>query len=140
MLLYEAEQYFSDDIKSLAELDFSGATMRDNLIRTISHFHSSPRFMHAYMVELGNETPSAQKLEKKLKKENLFIMERLLSQAQLNGEIKHTVTDYVKLLPFNLLLYQVMIDQAEVTDAWVNQMIDEVALPAIMAQQKELHH
>ncbi|MFT9098776.1 TetR/AcrR family transcriptional regulator, partial [Liquorilactobacillus sp.] len=137
MMLYDAEQHFSDDISSFSNIDFSNSSMRANLVRAIGHFHSSPKFIRAYMTELGNDMPYAKNLASKIKKDNLFIMGRLLKQAQLDGEIKKNVSDYVKLLPFNLLMYQAMLNPDELTHAWVKQMIDETVIPAIMAQQKQ---
>lgn len=134
-LIYDAEQYSTDDVDSFDDIDFSGKNMRENLIAILTHFDDSPEFMKAYLVELGRGTDSVNKLSKALQKQNLFIMERLLSQAQLDGEIKHTVTDYVKLLPFNLILYQAMIDKSKITKQLVVEIVDQVIIPAIMAQQ-----
>lgn len=137
-LILEAEDYFStDEIDSYDEIDFSGHTMRENLIDSLGHFNASPQFMRAFLFELGRETPSVKKFFNDMRKQNLYIMERLLSQAQLAGEINHTVTDDVKLMPINLLLYQAMIDQNEVSAAFVANLVDHVVIPAIMAQQND---
>ena len=110
--------------------------MRINLITVIGHFHSSPKFIRAYMTELGNDMPYAKKLASKIKKDNLLIMERLLKQAQIDNEISNIVSDDVKLLPFNLLMYQAMLNPDELSILWIEQMIDTIVVPAIMAQQK----
>lgn len=135
LLLLEAEEYFSNDNDSYDNVDFSGKSMRDNLISILEHFDASPQFMRAFLFELGQNTPSVRRFSDDLRKQDLYLMERLLSQAQLNGEIKHTVTDYVKLMPFNLLLYQAMVDQRELSSELIAEIVDSVVIPAIMAQQ-----
>lgn len=70
-----------------------------------------------------------------LKQSNLFIMERILSKAQLNGEINNTTTDLVKLMPFELLRYRFLISDEPITDDFIAEVVDEIVLPAIMQQQ-----
>lgn len=139
-LLLDAHNYFSEDeVDDYTNIDFSGATMRENLIRILSHFNASPQFMRAFLFELGQNTSAVQKFSNQMHQQNLYIMERLLSQAQLDGEIKHTVTDDVKLLPFNLLQYQAMMEPngmtAESVQTFAESVVDHIVVPAILAQQ-----
>ena len=113
--------------------------MRENLIRILSHFNASPQFMRAFLFELGQNTSAVQKFSNQMHRQNLYLMERLLSQAQLDGEIKHTVTDDVKLLPFNLLQYQAMMTPNGMTpesvQTFAESVVDHIVVPAILAQQ-----
>ncbi|MHC9533556.1 TetR/AcrR family transcriptional regulator [Dellaglioa sp. L3N] len=141
-LLLDAVTYFSEDeVTDYSSIDFSGETLRDNLISVLSHFDASPQFMRAFLFELGRDTPSVQKYSTQMRQQNLYLMEQLLSQAQLNGEIQHTVTDDIKLLPFNLLQYQAMMTPNDMTTQFVTdfavRIVDHIVLPAILAQQKE---
>lgn len=137
-LLLAAEDYFDDDeIDTFSDLDFSGVSLRDNLISSLSHFDGSQQFLRAVVIELGRDNPVVHKYFADLHKQQLYIMERMLSQAQLTGEIKHTVTDNVKLLPFDMLLYQAMVDQRPITEEYVTTLVDTIVLPAILAQQAD---
>ncbi|GEK28585.1 TetR/AcrR family transcriptional regulator [Furfurilactobacillus siliginis] len=135
-LLLDAEDYFDDtEINDFSELDFTGKSLRENLITSLAHFDSSRQFLRAVLIELGNDNPAVHNYFAELHRQQLYIMERIISQAQLAGELHHTVTDNVKLLPFNLLLYQAMVDQQDVSADFVTHMVDTIVLPAIMAQQ-----
>ncbi|QBO37471.1 TetR/AcrR family transcriptional regulator [Periweissella cryptocerci] len=135
-MLFDAVQYFSHDGSDDAPaVDFTGHTLRENLISIVNHFHVSNPFMRALLFELGRNSPEVQKIFEDMRQQELFYMERVLSQAQLTGEIKHTVTDYVKLMPFNLVLYQAIISQTDLTPGFGIELVDSVVLPAIMAQQ-----
>lgn len=135
-LLLDAENYFDDtEIDSFADIDFTGKSLRENLITSLAHFDSSRQFLRAVLIELGNDNPVVHTYFAELHRQQLYIMERILSQAQLDGELNHTVTDTVKLLPFNLLLYQAMVDQQDVSTDFVTNLVDTVVLPAIYAQQ-----
>ncbi|GAY72403.1 TetR/AcrR family transcriptional regulator [Lentilactobacillus kosonis] len=135
-LLLDAEEYFDDEEADTFEnLDFSNRSLRENLVVSLAHFDGSQPFLRAILIELGNDNPVVHKYFDGLHQQQLYIMERMLSAAQLNNEIKHTVTDNVKLLPFNLMLYQAMVDQSPVTKDWIENLVDTVVLPAIMNQQ-----
>ncbi|GEP19736.1 TetR/AcrR family transcriptional regulator [Pediococcus argentinicus] len=135
-LLLDAEDYFDDtEIDTFADIDFTGKSLRENLITSLAHFDSSRQFLRAVLIELGNDNPVVHNYFNDLHRQQLYIMERIISQAQLDGELKHTVTDTVKLLPFNLLLYQAMVDQKDVSVDFVTTLVDEAIIPAIMAQQ-----
>ncbi|WP_268912227.1 TetR/AcrR family transcriptional regulator [Lentilactobacillus sp. SPB1-3] len=137
-LLLAAEDYFDDEEEDTFEnLDFSDHSLRENLIVSLSHFDGSQSFLRAILIELGNDNPVVHKYFAGLHKQQLYIMERMLSAAQLKNEIKHTVTDNVKLLPFNLMLYQAMVDQNPVTKGWIENLVDTIVLPAIMDQQNK---
>lgn len=135
-LLLDAENYFDDrNITSEADIDFSGRSLKENIIDSLAHFDSSRQFMRAVLIELGKNNPVVNEYFVKLHKEQLYIMERILSQAELDGEIKHTVTDNVKLLPFNLLLYQAMVNRNQLSLNYITDLVNTIVLPAIMAQQ-----
>lgn len=137
-LLLDAQDYFDDEeIDTFDDLDFAGHSLRDNLISSLSHFDGSQPFLRALLIELGQNNPVVHRYFDQLHKQQLYIMERMLSEAQLAGEIKHTVTDNIKLLPFDQMLYQAMVDQQPVTPMFIETMVDTIVLPAIMAQQGE---
>ncbi|GAF40030.1 hypothetical protein FC83_GL003035 [Agrilactobacillus composti DSM 18527 = JCM 14202] len=143
-LLYQAVQYFSDakHESAIEDADFSQHNLRDNLLAVLQRFRVSSQFfgrnqqfLKAFLIELGKDSPQVKAIMAELRRQDLFLMDRLLSQAQLKGEIQHAVTDYVKLLPFQLILYQAMIEAKEITDDVAAEIVDTVVLPAIMAQQ-----
>lgn len=141
-LLLDAVDYFSEDeISDYSTIDFSDKTLRDNLISILSHFNASSQFMRAFLFELGQDTPSVQKYSNQMRQQNLSLMDQLLSQAQLSGELQYTVTEDIKLLPFNLLQYQAMMTPNDMTPQFVNdfavRIVDRVVLPAILAQQQK---
>jgi len=135
-LLLDAQTYFDDDNPdTFANIDFSGQNLRTNLINSLAHFDGSQPFLRALLIELGQDNPVVHQYFDQLHQQQLFIMERMLSAAQLAGEIQHTVTDNIKQLPFDLLLYQAMVDQQPVTQTYIESLVDTVVLPAITAQQ-----
>jgi len=136
-LLLDAQAYFDESgPETFANIDFSQGSLRTNLINSLMHFDGSQPFLRALLIELGQNNPAVHQYFNQLHQQQLFIMERMLSAAQLTGEIQHTVTDNVKQLPFDLLLYQAMVDQEPVTQNFIETLIDTVVLPAIMAQQQ----
>ncbi|KRM71813.1 TetR/AcrR family transcriptional regulator [Lacticaseibacillus brantae] len=135
-LLLAAQAHFDEGKpETFANIDFSSRNLRANLINSLKHFDGSQPFLRALLIELGQNNPIVHQYFNQLHQQQLFIMERMLSAAQLAGEIRHTVTDNIKQLPFDLLLYQAMVDQQPVTQTFIENLVDTVVLPAIMAQQ-----
>ncbi|KRK48838.1 TetR/AcrR family transcriptional regulator [Secundilactobacillus kimchicus] len=135
-MVVAAEEYMNNESDDYYEsVDYSGHTLRENLIATISHFNGSPEYIKAFLIELGKGSADVMTFMADMQKQNIRIMDRIFAQAQVTGEIQRSTTEYVKLLPFNLLMHQVMMTQDGLDDRFVAEMIDTVVLPAIMAQQ-----
>ncbi|GKT04186.1 TetR/AcrR family transcriptional regulator [Furfurilactobacillus entadae] len=136
-LLLDAEDYFDDqDVDSFEDIDFSGHSLRENIINSLAHFDSTRPFMRAVLIELGKDNPVVNQYFNDLHQQQLTIMNGMLHQAIADGEISTPVTETVKLLPFNMLLYQAMVNQDGLSLTYITELVDTVVLPAIMAQQE----
>jgi AcrR family transcriptional regulator len=68
---------------------------------------------------------------------NLYVVDRIFAKAQLRGEVTVAITDNVKLLPFKLMRYELIASAGPVPKSIIPQILDEIVLPAIMAQQNK---
>ncbi|PWF99674.1 TetR/AcrR family transcriptional regulator [Levilactobacillus bambusae] len=140
-LLYDAVQYFSDAQDETPEsVDLTAHSLRDNLVYAVGRLRTSfqffgtdYQFMQAFLAELSRKTPQINQIMADLRRQNLYWMDRILAQAAATGEINHPVTDDVKLVPFQLILFQAMTDPEKITDTYVENLVDQVVLPAFQA-------
>lgn len=141
-LMTEAIQAKAHEVQgTLVDADFNTGSLRGDLIAMLTRYKHSADIMgrtynRAILGEVSKEdNQDVTTFLAQLKQSNLFIMERILSKAQLNGEINNTTTDLVKLMPFELLRYRFLISDKPITDDFIAEVVDEIVLPAIMQQQ-----
>lgn len=142
-LMTEAIQDEAHQVQGkLVDADFSTGSLRGDLLEMLTRYkHSADIMGRTYNRAILGEVSKDDNTDvltflNQIKQSNLFIMERILSKAQLNGEINNTTTDMVKLLPFELLRYHFLMSDEPITDDFVAELVDDVILPAIMNQQR----
>ncbi|WP_042374894.1 TetR/AcrR family transcriptional regulator [Neobacillus jeddahensis] len=138
LLLYEAVKWktFQDGNGSIWSSNYNSGSLRGDLIALCQHFVKnslafSAEFLKGFLNELI-ENPEVVHLSEKITVSNLQVMGKIIERANLRGEIKHEVSDMVKLLPFEVLRYHlVFMKDDEVDDPFIEQLVDDVMLPAM---------
>ncbi|WP_165964771.1 TetR/AcrR family transcriptional regulator [Periweissella cryptocerci] len=110
--------------------------LRDDLIAVFDHFRVSSQnmgreFMRAMIIELGQNNEKLQTAFDSTSEGNLEIINNVLDQARARGEHINEVSDETKLMPFEVLRYQLIITQKDLTDGFITHLVDEVMLPAL---------
>lgn len=144
-LLFDAIETKNKLISSgLLETEINTGSLRGDLIATLDQYNHafkkiSSEFWRAFLFEMTKRDNPFWIINLDFKKGNLFVMERILAQAQLRGEILTTTTDNVKLLPFKLLRYEYFTNGESAPETLIEEMVDQIILPAIRNQQPKEH-
>jgi len=137
-LLYEAVRWktFQNGNVSTGDASFDTGSLRGDLIALCQYFVNnslafSSEFLKVFLHEII-ENPEMIHLSEKLTASNLLVIGKIIDRAVIRGEIKHEVSNLVKLLPFEVLRYHlVFMKDDEVDDEFIEQLVDDVMLPAM---------
>lgn len=138
-LLYDAvHSQILGNRGSLVEKVIDNGSLRADLIEALSHFINSEKlfsgeFLRAFIYEMGQSNATVKEIFKNVRLSNLLIMEKIINKAMIRKELTHPVSDYVKLMPFELIRYEMIINQNDLTKEFIEQLVDEVVLPAFLA-------
>lgn len=137
ILLHEAIRWktFQDGNNSIRDSNFDTGSLRGDLIELCQHWVKnslafSSEFMKGFLSELI-ENPDVAHLSEKITVSNLLVIEKIIERATIRGEIKHEVSNMVKLLPFEVLRYHFVFMNDKIDDRFIEQLVDDVMLPAM---------
>lgn len=137
ILLYEAVRWktIEKGNGSIGEANIDTGSLRGDLIAVCHHFVKnsqafSTEFLKVFLNEMI-ENPEIAHLSEKVKISNLLVIGKIIERAIIRGEIKHEVSNLVKLLPFEVLRYHIVFMKDGVDDSFIEQLVDHVMLPAM---------
>ncbi len=115
-------------------------SLRGDLIFALSHSLKmskilGPEFFRAFLYETGKNNNIQERL-KHTRQLNLSIMGRIIEKAKARGEISKPIDEYLQLLPFDMLRYEVLINEKSLTSQFIEKLVDDVVLPSFMKEQK----
>ncbi|CAH1857063.1 TetR/AcrR family transcriptional regulator [Convivina intestini] len=120
-----------------SQFEVNTGSLRDDLIALgIFYIRHGDRYNDEFILagvkELGQGSPIAKHFMVNIRRSNLAIMKIIDGNAIRRGEIKHSPSENVQLLLFELLRYHLLFvhDRDELD---VAMMIDEIILPAYQA-------
>lgn len=90
-------------------------------------------FIRAYLFETTRNSERMERHLAYIREENIKVVDALLERARQRGEMQGEVSEYVKLVPFDLLRQEVMFNES-VPASFVTKLTDEVVMPVL------LHH
>ena len=123
---------------SILNLDFDRGNLRDSLLAMFNNFTKfdtslTPEFSKLLLGEFANNaSPHAVELIERAHRGNLAVINKVLAAAKQRGEIAHEPSDMVKSLPFDILRFKLLSDYKNVTPKFIEQLVDEVLLPALV--------
>lgn len=120
---------------SIGDASYDTGSLRGDLIALCQHFVKnsqtfSSEFLKGFLNEMI-ENPEIAHLSEKGTVSNLLVIGKIIERAIIRGEIKHEVSDLVKLLPFEVLRYHIVFMKDKVDDLFIEQLVDHVMLPAM---------
>ena len=137
LLLYEAVRWntIQNGNGSIGDASYDTGSLRGDLIALCQHFVKnsqafSSEFLKGFLNEMI-ENPEIAHLSEKLTVSNLLVIGIITERAIIRGEIKHEVSDLVKLLPFEILRYHIVFMKDKVDDLFIELLVDHVMLPAM---------
>ncbi|WML38114.1 TetR/AcrR family transcriptional regulator [Neobacillus sp. OS1-2] len=137
IILYEAVRWktFQDGNGSVGNASFDTGSLRGDLLALCQHWVRnslafSSEFLKGFLTEII-ENPEFTYLSEKVTVSNLLVIEKIIERASIRGEIKHEVSNMVKLLPFEILRYHLVFMKDAVDDPFIKQLVDHVLLPAM---------
>lgn len=115
-------------------------SLRDDLVNAFSHFIVAtelvgPEFLRAMISALNHDNPQIQETFATARTGNLEIINNIIKQARARGELINEVSDETKLVPFEVLRYQLMVAQVPLTMAYIVNLVDEIILPALTTKK-----
>ncbi|AZZ61414.1 TetR/AcrR family transcriptional regulator [Oenococcus sp. UCMA 16435] len=121
-------------------MSLPGISLRGDLIFALSHSLKmskilGPEFFRAFLCEAGKNNNIQERL-KHTRQLNLSIMGRIIEKAKARGEISQPIDEYLQLLPFDMLRYEVLINEKSLTSQFIEKLVDDVVLPSFMKEQK----
>lgn len=122
---------------TMTEIDYDTGALRTDFIELFTHFLKASRltgreFLRAFIHELNQKSEFLEKIYKELRIANLLAMNRIIERSIERGEMVRNVDDYVKLMPFELLRYELIINQNELTTEFIEKLVDEIMLPILI--------
>jgi AcrR family transcriptional regulator len=119
---------------SIFEEMVDSGSMREDLRQIFNHFLRTSQVM-------GREVISEMTIEKargneyleeamaKAREGNIALIDRVFEYATNRGEAVAEISTYAKVAPFELIRYEMMINNHEITPDFVDHLIDEIVLP-----------
>lgn len=137
LLLYEAVRWktIQNGKGSIGDASYDTGSLRGDLIALCQYFvkHAqtfSSEFLKVFLNEML-ENEEVANLSEQVTVSNMLVIEKIIERATIRGEIKHGVSDMVKLLPFEILRYHLVFMKDKVDEPFIEQLVDDVMLPAV---------
>ncbi|GFH40084.1 TetR/AcrR family transcriptional regulator [Lactococcus insecticola] len=123
----------TDALGVFSDILIDTGSMRGDLLLVFNRFLQSSQIlgrelMQAMTIEISKGNPVIEKQILAVKTGNLAIMNKIIENAQARGEDVLEVSDYAKLIPFELVRYEIIVNKHEITTTFLEQLIDEVVL------------
>ena len=124
-----------DQNGGLAAQVFDSGNLRDDLIKLMKYFASandrlSPEFARLLLDEFANaDNPHAAELREAARHSDLVAMDKILASARARGEISREPSETAKLLPFEILRYQMLTERIDLSDNFIANLVDEILMP-----------
>jgi AcrR family transcriptional regulator len=123
----------------ISEKTYDTGSLRGDLLGLCSDFavHASMRYMRlliqAAYAQMSRDDTGILELMGANVKGNLAVMGRIIKSAQERGEITHEPGERARLLPFEMVRYQVVFLHRNIDKSDIEAMVDEILIPVLTA-------
>lgn len=140
-LLAEAVQkYAIEQTTSLTTDEVNTGSLRNDLINVFTHlieFYKvlGTEFLHAFTYNLSKQNKNSHELNNMMNASNLAMIEPILERAKKRNEHITPVNEFELLMPFELIRYEMMVQQKTIDESFIEQFVDRVVLRVITFQE-----
>jgi AcrR family transcriptional regulator len=106
-----------------------------SLLRQLADLMTSPvvQMLHGLLVDIGDNGEFRALVREQVTVLKPILMRPILDRAKVRGELRHPLTPRQLALPIDLIRNEVLQHGAGVTDAVIEEIVDEIFLPLVRA-------